>query len=245
MLDATADFLTELGRSEDADQAYDALVAFSSGLGFDCGIAGELMPPSPGGTPEMLGVRLNANADEFEDYVARGLFRHDPLFASLLSAEKPYINDVSDLRSAPSTPEVRQLLGYEMIAAKVRLTFPPVAGTAGTLWAMSFGKRQPAPEARSLLREVSTTLWLAASAAALRMSELTTSGPEAANPLTPRERECLLRLAQGERVDRIADRLSLSNATVELHLANARRRLGARTSPEAVAKAVLKGWIAP
>jgi DNA-binding CsgD family transcriptional regulator len=69
--------------------------------------------------------------------------------------------------------------------------------------------------------------------------------PETTNPLTPRERECLLRLAQGERVDRIADRLSLSNATVELHLANARRRLGARTSPEAVAKAVLNGWIVP
>jgi DNA-binding CsgD family transcriptional regulator len=39
--------------------------------------------------------------------------------------------------------------------------------------------------------------------------------------------------------------MALSNASVELYLAKARRKLGARTSAEAVAKAVLGRIIRP
>jgi DNA-binding CsgD family transcriptional regulator len=56
--------------------------------------------------------------------------------------------------------------------------------------------------------------------------------------LTVRERECLIWLASGLRYDRIAERLGISLATVELHVANARRKLGARTREQAVAIAV-------
>jgi DNA-binding CsgD family transcriptional regulator len=244
MIDAAADFLMEIGGSASADGAFQALLGFCFGLGFDCGLAGEVIRHEHGKPPVLLGCHRHSHEDEFEDYMARGLLQHDPLTAGLLTADRPYISDVADLRSAPLTPERRRLLGYEMIADKTRLTLPLVTGSGGSFWVMSFGKRQPAPGARAFRSEVSAALWLAASATALRMSELSRNAVEVANPLTPRERECLLRLAQGERVDRIADRLSLSNATVEMHLANARRRLGARTSPEAVAKAVLNGWIA-
>lgn len=63
--------------------------------------------------------------------------------------------------------------------------------------------------------------------------------------LTRRERECLLWLAKGLRNDRIADRLSIRQATVEFHLANARRKLDARTRGQAVVKAVQLGLIEP
>ena len=62
-------------------------------------------------------------------------------------------------------------------------------------------------------------------------------------PLTPRERECLQFIAAGDRVAAIAHRLALSEATVEAHLANARKRLGSRTTGEAVARAVRSGAI--
>lgn len=65
------------------------------------------------------------------------------------------------------------------------------------------------------------------------------------DPLSRREHECLQLLAQGERVDRIAERLGLAVGTVEMHLANARRHLGARTSAQAVARAVGRHWIEP
>ena len=63
--------------------------------------------------------------------------------------------------------------------------------------------------------------------------------------LTVRERECLAFTAAGLRADAIADRLCLAKVTVHVHLASARRKLGATTLPEAVAKAVRSGLIAP
>lgn len=60
-----------------------------------------------------------------------------------------------------------------------------------------------------------------------------------AAPLTSRERDCLQLTAKGMRASQIADRLVIAEVTVGLHLRTARRKLGARTLPEAVAKAML------
>lgn len=62
-----------------------------------------------------------------------------------------------------------------------------------------------------------------------------------AKPLSPRERDCLTLVALGLRVDRIAERLRLSNPTVELHLRGARRKLNAATTGQAVARALMFG----
>jgi DNA-binding CsgD family transcriptional regulator len=64
-------------------------------------------------------------------------------------------------------------------------------------------------------------------------------------PLTSRERDCLSYVAQGLRQDSLAWRMGLSRATVEMHLGNARRKLKARTLPEAVARALVYGEIQP
>src|ERR687886_298853 len=56
--------------------------------------------------------------------------------------------------------------------------------------------------------------------------------------LTPREREILELLAEGLRVKQIADRLSLSPATVHTHVRNAIAQLEVDTRTEAVALAV-------
>lgn len=69
------------------------------------------------------------------------------------------------------------------------------------------------------------------------------SAPRGTSPLTGRERDVLGRFAQGLRPDRIADRMGLSKRTVDMHAANARRKLAARTIAEAVAVAVRQGLI--
>jgi len=61
--------------------------------------------------------------------------------------------------------------------------------------------------------------------------------------LSGRERDCLTAVAGGLRTAQIADRLTLAEVTVNLYLRNARRKLAARTLPEAVAKAMLYGQI--
>lgn len=61
----------------------------------------------------------------------------------------------------------------------------------------------------------------------------------------PRERDTLAFIADGRRIDRIAELMGLARVTVELHLRGARRKLKARTLPEAVAKAIYFGELKP
>ena len=63
--------------------------------------------------------------------------------------------------------------------------------------------------------------------------------------LSPREKECLLWVAQGLRSKQIADKLGLRPVTVELHLKNARTKLRAATRGQAIAIALLNGLISP
>lgn len=66
-------------------------------------------------------------------------------------------------------------------------------------------------------------------------------GREPATPaltLTPREMDILFLLAKGLRRDRMAYQLDISVATVDFHSASLRKKLDARTSTEAVAKAL-------
>lgn len=66
-----------------------------------------------------------------------------------------------------------------------------------------------------------------------------------ATRLSARERDCLSYFAEGYRVARIAEALGLADATVNLHLSNARRKLKAQTTAHAVARAMLFGDLIP
>jgi len=61
--------------------------------------------------------------------------------------------------------------------------------------------------------------------------------------LSLRERECLTLICTGQRNKRIADRLGISQPTVEYHLSNARRKLGAKNREQTVAIAVRLGLV--
>jgi DNA-binding CsgD family transcriptional regulator len=61
--------------------------------------------------------------------------------------------------------------------------------------------------------------------------------------LTPRQREVLGCLAQGLTSKEIADRLSLSTRTVEMHVGRLLERMNCRTRSEAVRLASERGWL--
>jgi DNA-binding CsgD family transcriptional regulator len=67
------------------------------------------------------------------------------------------------------------------------------------------------------------------------------AGPSAATPLSPRELEVLRLLAAGESNQQIARRLGLSPHTVERHVANLYRKIGARGRADATAYALRSG----
>lgn len=96
--------------------------------------------------------------------------------------------------------------------------------------------------------------WYAANGDALRLAvyyadvrlvEFARATEAATVRLSPRERECLLWLAKGLRNDRIAERMRISRPTVEFHLMRARRKLGATTRDQALARAVAFGLVVP
>lgn len=76
-----------------------------------------------------------------------------------------------------------------------------------------------------------------------RMAPKLLSMKEQVKGMSSRECDCLIYLAQGLRVARIAEKMSLSEATVNFHLRNARRKFQARTLPELVAKGFRYGVI--
>jgi DNA-binding CsgD family transcriptional regulator len=59
--------------------------------------------------------------------------------------------------------------------------------------------------------------------------------------LSPRERQCLELLAHGQSNSEIAGSLGIRLPTVALHLASARRKLGAITREHAIALAISRG----
>ena len=72
-----------------------------------------------------------------------------------------------------------------------------------------------------------------------------TTASKLLNGLTPRETEVLTLLSGPDTASQMAKRLSVSVRTVESHLANAYRKLGARTREEAVVEfARLKSAVA-
>ncbi|MEL6678546.1 MAG: LuxR C-terminal-related transcriptional regulator [Pseudomonadota bacterium] len=96
------------------------------------------------------------------------------------------------------------------------------------------------PRYRRWVEACGPKLRLVAAAAHARAAELTGAAEEGV-ALTTRERDALRWLAEGHRVDRIAERMGVSNRTVEVHLASARHRLGAKTREQALAIALSSG----
>ncbi|MBW8270378.1 helix-turn-helix transcriptional regulator [Caldovatus aquaticus] len=121
----------------------------------------------------------------------------------------------------------------------------PAPGTAHGGFTLLTRLRGPAFAAWRRAHERSAAL--VAHAVAQRILEVTEAlAPVTAVPrLSPRERECLSWLAAGLRNDRIAERMGIARATVDLHLARARRKLGAATREQALAKALSFGLIEP
>ncbi|MGE4064135.1 MAG: helix-turn-helix transcriptional regulator [Rhodospirillaceae bacterium] len=64
-----------------------------------------------------------------------------------------------------------------------------------------------------------------------------------ARQLSGRERQCLQLLAAGFRRSAIAAKLGIKPVTVDLHIQNSRRKLGANTVEQAVALALMRSQI--
>ncbi|WP_131856802.1 LuxR family transcriptional regulator [Bosea sp. BK604] len=134
--------------------------------------------------------------------------------------------------SAPGFPDLENWRGLDLarelgFADGLAVPCHEPGGRVGVV-SMAFERFDLAP------REI-RAITLAALMAHDRMAAL--AGPLTVPPkLTRRERDCLCFVADGLSDAEIADRLGISQATAHAHVENAKRKLGARTRAQAVAR---------
>ncbi|KYF57311.1 hypothetical protein BE08_21515 [Sorangium cellulosum] len=120
----------------------------------------------------------------------------------------------------------------------------PLHGPRGALGVLSFATGAELRSARRRTRRALPHVHLLAGYVheALRRV-LVTEGARMSRPLSPRERECLLWVAEGKTSWEIGVILATSERTVNFHLQNACAKLGVSNRQHAVAKATLLGLL--
>jgi DNA-binding CsgD family transcriptional regulator len=136
--------------------------------------------------------------------------------------------------------------GWARDAQQLSALIVPLHHTQGSARGLlSIFSELPALEFDRSLQARGPALCLAALTADEKMRALARSTIDRLVALSPREKECLEWLSAGLRNDRIAERMGITRPTVELHLARARRKLGATTREQALVRAVLLGLVNP
>jgi DNA-binding CsgD family transcriptional regulator len=175
---------------------------------------------------------------ERDDKVSR-----DPFVRSAFETRAVFCHDVRDFAGAPMPPEIRKFYEHDVTQAQpTKLALPISVSDHEVLLFAAYG-RHGRTEFRSAAIEGLGLLRLIAFAAEAKLMRV---APDIPVPqLSARQREVLSWLAAGLRNDRIAERMGITVTMVERHIALARRRLGARTREQAVARAVILGIIRP
>lgn len=123
----------------------------------------------------------------------------------------------------------------------------PVHGSNGGYAMISMASQISSIELHKTLSEREKDLHIIALVFNTLIRDLLDSQKFASNPpaLTCREKECLLWLSRGKTAWDIGGILSVSEAVVRFHLANARTKLGVLTSKEALVIAIMHKLIEP
>lgn len=243
----TTDFLTALQGTRTLEELWSATSAHLDGLGFTHSIYTYFDTARPGT------LRLWTSLPDYwrERYAEQEYWSTDPFYRFGCASMAPirtgpeFLGDYDFLTG----PERRIVLeggetGFRSgFTAPVRLMGNP-RGFGGWNFGSTMGRR----ELDLFLKSHGPELRLAGlyiHEQAERLAEAPDAPGRDRGLLTPRERECLVWLARGLRTAAIADRLGIALVTVDLHLKGARRKLGAATREEALAKAILGGQIEP
>ena len=185
------------------------------------------------GDPAMSTMR----SDWIEYYTERMYDMHDPLVGHIRSARYDPVVFETATHYGPS--QILSEADEAGLAGGILIPLPGAPGTFGPGAGIVMGSGMDPAECRRLIEEhgprlVSVAHLFHAGAVGEMMRRR-----YGAAKLTAREKDCLQAVAQGRRISAIAHDLVLAEVTVSLHLKNARQKLGARSLPEAVARALL------
>lgn len=235
------EFAEQLTGLETADRVWVHTAGLAHGYGFtSCSLTMANKQPS--------GLRSTCLKSDLPDdfagaYTHQGLIDSDPFL--LFCCHSPTAKRVDDFSSFPrASPRHRVFLDQVATAGAASGIGVPVRTTDSDVfggWLFSSSERGDA--FHRLDRSYGREIHLAGVLAYERIAALDATSPTYTPILSGRERECLLWLCAGLRVSMIANRLSISESAVNLYIANAKRKLGARTREQAIAHAIFSGEI--
>jgi DNA-binding CsgD family transcriptional regulator len=221
----TDDFLAALADRTDPDDLWQVAVNWLGGHGFDklVHLSGRLGGP--------VQARTTLGAEFEQHYGEQGFARDDPFMTYCLPAPAEigtgveYLDDYGYLKRRERA--VIQGAGE----AGFRAGFSVVTRREGPRFeAWNIGSSLSRREVEALRQDKGGELRLGLMALRARLD-----APAPCPALSLRERQCLHHLAHGDRVKTIAAALGIAPVTVDMHIANARRKLGAATREHALA----------
>jgi DNA-binding CsgD family transcriptional regulator len=239
---STVDLAQALSMQTSIDDIWTVACEGLADIGFDEVSWGHVDPAAdpPSGKP----VRSTLPPSLWDTYYRDGHFKVDPLVGFLLATDAPFVDHYHwhDFSQAPDELRDFALLIMET-CQPARFAVAERALGRTKVGILSLGSDVPADRWKGHVAENVDRMTLVARLCAAYLAGA--EPPALPQPLSPREVQCLELLAQGHRNDRIAERLGLHRATVDMHIVRARTKLGARTREQAIAIAVAAGAISP
>lgn len=235
------DYLEEMNRVESIDVAWEKTTAYMRRQG--ASHVGNILELEDSGL-----VHLNTSSPKVVEIYREYVYPdHDPKLAHCRKNVTPYFFGKEFWDLEPNLSKPRQWCDEEVADAGGRalVAFPVQVPMSEDWGHVSIAADCSRDEFLGFFKERGSALELGAITAFTRIYALVRNERAGRVGLTERECECLLWLARGQLGDRIAERMNVRPTTVAFHLANARRKLNARTSGQALIKAVQLGLIAP
>ena len=211
-------------RSDDMDGVRRAVRAFAHGLGYDRFVLYSASADSRDVIDHLYWLEGDwfgdGSAVDVETYLSRC-----PVTRHILETDEPFFwskigTTGEESYRVVSSPRGTGIHGFQV----------PIFGPGGLCGAMSFGGRRI--ESSTEIRLALTLVGTAALRAAKRLSLIETR--TAAPQLSVRELEVIRWVASGRKQSDIALTLGLSERTIENHLRRIRKRLGAKSTAQAV-----------
>lgn len=231
-----AEALAGLVAERDPDRLWAAFSEKLAELGFDKLNYTVFLPSGSPEAPDLINPSLSTMPPEWlTDYAERRLDLIDPLVEYIAGGGRDPI--LFDTSAEGDIGEVARTARRGGMRSGMLVPIPQGHGSPPA--AMVIGSSLEAPEAHEQVRVHRALLM-----AMIRVFHAGVAGQimlrtHGAVALSGRERDCLQAVARGQRISAIAHDLKIAEVTVSLHLKNARRKLGAKSLPEAVARGLI------
>ncbi len=238
-LDKTHEILVAIRQARTADQVCASILGFTARFGATALLAGTIPPPGAMRREQVSHVLLDAWPREWSiRYFSHGYLHWDPTIGLVRRASEPFIwsNIAEHIDLPASALRVMQEATEFGLNDGLTLTFSSVERRPIGFSIAGERLELDPPERRALELVVACGV-----AQAVQIDHR--SARHGVVRLSPRQHDVLRWAAEGLKVEEIADRLSISAHTADMHLRNVRERLGVSNTIHAVAEAFRRGMI--